>query len=409
MDSITFHDIPRGCAQVVAVDLRAVLLVQPKAADRSRAETLGEVPIGLLPALGRPVVHHIIRRLGRSGVKGISVVSDPAVAAPYFARSAVHEGTSWTTAAPEEFWHAAEEAFLHQTRNGADLVLLMRVGGFAQLELDELIQFHLDQHTRVTAAHNGNEPLDIFLISASRRNDAAFLLRHQLGATRTPAARFAFRGYYNPLQDARDLRQLVVDAFCQKIDITPAGQQIKPGVWVEDGARIMKGARVLAPAFIGARSKICPTVVLTRCACIEHHCYVDFASVVEDSTLLPYTAVGAGLDIAHSVVGFRRLAHLRRNIEVEITDPKLIAMRSPHAGLRALGTAASLATFFPRQILRGLFASSHREPPASIPEAMNAPSQALNNAAAFEEEATEDTDSAKFPANLVVARRYGDQ
>ena len=407
MDTLAFHDFPRGCAQVVTVDLRAVLLVQPKAAERSRAETLGEVPIALLPALGRPVVHHIVSALQRNGVKSVSVVSDPAAAAPHFARAAVHPDASWTTAPREEFWRAAEEVFVQQTQDGADLVLLMRVGGFAELELDDLIQFHLDQNTRVTAVHDGREPLDIFLISASRRNEAAFLLRHQLGATRTPPARFAFRGYYNPLQDARDLRQLVVDAFCQKIGVTPAGKQIKPGVWVEDGARIMKGARVLAPAFIGARSKICATVVLTRGACIEHHCYVDFASVVEDSTLLPYTAIGAGLDITHSVVGFRRLAHLRRNIEVEITDPKLIGMRSPHAGLRALGTAASLATFFPRQILRGLFAPSHREPPASIPEAVNAPSQALNNATAFEEEATEGSD--KFPANLVVARRYGDQ
>jgi hypothetical protein len=136
---------------------------------------------------------------------------------------------------------------------------------------------------------------------------------------------------------------------------------------------------------------------------------VDFASVIEDSTLLPYTAIGAGLDITHSVVGFRRVANLRRNIEVEITDPKLISMRSPNAGLRALGTAASLATFFPRQILRGLLAKSHREPPASIPEAINAAPHALANAAAFEEEAPAEAESAKFPANLVVVRRYGDQ
>jgi len=391
------------------VDLRAVLLVQPNAANHTRAETLGGVPIGLLPALGRSVVHHIARRLARNGVNRISIVSDPATEAPNFAREAVHGDANWTLASPEDFWHAAEEAFIRQTQDGADLVLLMRVGGYPELDIDELIQFHLDQHARVTSVNDGRDPLDVFLISASRRNDAAFLLRHCLSATRTPCSRFIHRRYYNPLQDARDLRQFVLDAFSQKIDVSPAGEQIKPGVWVENGARIMKGARVLAPAFVGARSKICPTAVLTRGACVEHHCHVDFASVIEDSTLLPYTAVGAGLDITHSVVGFRRVAHLRRNIEVEITDPKLISMRSPYAGLRALGAAASLATFFPRQILRGLFASSHREPPASLPEAMNTPSHALNNATALEEEATEETNIAKFPANLAVARRYGDQ
>jgi len=394
---------------VVTVDLRAVLLVQPKTGDHNGAETLGGVPMGLLPALGRPVVHHIARRLARNGINRISIVSDPATAAPHFARDAAHGDASWTIASSEDFWRAAEDAFFRHAQDGADLVLLMRVGGFSELDIDELIQFHLDQHARVTSVSDGREPLDIFMITASRRNDAAFLLRHELAATRTPGSRFTYRGYYNPLQDARDLRQFVLDAFGQRIDVTPAGEQIKPGVWVEQDARIMKGARVLAPAFIGARSKICPTAVLTRGACIEHHCHVDFATVIEDSTLLPYTAVGAGLDITHSVVGFRRLAHLRRNIEVEITDPKLISMRSPYAGLRALGAAASLATYFPRQILRGLFAPSHREPPASLPEAMNTPSHALNNATAFEEEATEEANTVKFPANLVVARRYGDQ
>ncbi len=93
---------------------------------------------------------------------------------------------------------------------------------------------------------------------------------------------------------------------------------MKPGVWVGEGARIHHKARIVAPAFIGAQTKIRASALITRSTVIEHHAEVDCGTVVENSTVLPYTYVGAGLDVMHSVVGFRRLRTWCANVEVEI-------------------------------------------------------------------------------------------
>ena len=160
---------------------------------------------------------------------------------------------------------------------------------------------------------------------------------------------------------------------------------------------------------MGAHSKIRAAVVLTRGAVIEHHSEIDCGTVVENTSVLPFSYVGAGLDLSHSVVGFNRVIHLRRNVAVEINDPRLVGRAPAAAPLRALAAAASLTGFLPRQFLRGLFAPSQREPLTELPAAMKAPSAALQAPAAAElESAVAETDPSKFPANLVVARRYGD-
>ena len=122
----------------------------------------------------------------------------------------------------------------------------------------------------------------------------------------------------------------------EKNAIRPVGKEIKPGVWVGEGARIHRKARVVAPAFIGAHSKIRASALITRGSVIEHHAEVDCGTVVENSTVLPFTYVGAGLDVMHSVVGFRRLSHLLRNVEVEISDDKLVGM-SPASAVSRTG------------------------------------------------------------------------
>ena len=74
------------------------------------------------------------------------------------------------------------------------------------------------------------------------------------------------------------------------------------------------------------------------------------------------------------MVGFRRVAHLKRRVEIEITDPKLVDMASA-APLRALGHAASLVAFLPTHFLWGLFAGPQQE--AGLPAAVQTPSAAL--------------------------------
>jgi len=287
------------------------------------------------------------------------------------------------------------------------VILVLRLGPYLELDYDRLIQFHLDQRNRVTpvCALDGSA-LHSFAISASRRNDAAFLFRHQLAESRTPCSAYVHYGYRNGLANAADVRRLTLDAFAGVAAFDPAGKEIRPGVWVGREVRIARGARILAPAYIGDYSRIRATAVITRGSALEHHVEVDYGAVVEDCNVLPFTYVGAALDMTHAVVGNRRVYHLPRNVEVEIADSKLLDAASEHAPLRVLAGMASLVTFLPRQIVRGIFPAQHREPPASLPAAVNAPSPALKAAAA--REAADESAHSEFP-NLMVARRYGNE
>lgn len=356
------------------MDVRIIMLLG-SASEADAPESFGGVPIPLLDVLGRPMIHRIADRLRRFGFFAVTVIGDAGPQGARFLRRALRADFRWITAPPDSRWQAAQRVFADYAQSGADLVIVMRLGPYAEIDFEQLLQFHLDQNGRVTAVTDPEGgPLGTFVISASRRNDAAFLLRHQLQESRTPFVRYPYTGYANRLAGAADLRQLVVDAFCGRLQITPEGRELKPGVWVCQGARIHRAARLLAPAFIGERAKVRASAVLTRGSVLEHHAEVDCGTIVEDATILPYTRVGAGLDLAHAVVGFRKMTNLRRRVEVEISDPKLVSMASA-APLRVLNSAASLAGFLPVNFVRGLFGRCPAK--ASLPEAAEAPSTAI--------------------------------
>ncbi|MFB3916831.1 MAG: hypothetical protein ACE14M_08880 [Terriglobales bacterium] len=379
------------------MDVRAILLV-----GSDPAESIAGIPIALLEVLGRPVLQRVAERLRGCGITSITAAGDGGAQAARVALRAMRSPVEWVQTPGQPPWRAAQRVFSQYVQAGAELVLLVRLGAFTEIDFEHLIQFHLDRHARVTAVINGGgELLGTFVISASRRNDAAFMLRHRLQAFRTPFTPYPFAGYCNPLATTADLRQLAVDAFEGKTHIVPEGEQIKPGVWVAAGARLHRSARVLAPAFIGERVKLRASTLITRCSVLERHVHVDCGTVVENATVLPYTTLGAGLDVSHAVVGFRRLVHLRRQVEVEIGDPKLIGALTA-APLRALTQAASLANFFPLQFVHGLFGRGPQ--PADLPAAVQAPSPALRSPVAVQ--ASEAAQNKEFPA-LVVARRYG--
>jgi carbonic anhydrase/acetyltransferase-like protein (isoleucine patch superfamily) len=248
--------------------------------------------------------------------------------------------------------------------------------------------------------------LDVVVIDANRRNEAATLFRSRLAKSRTPSSAYLFGGYSNALENVRDLRCLAQDGLLMRCELQPAGTEIKPGVWAGEEVRIHRTARLLAPCFVGARTKVRANAVVTRCSSLEHHAEVDCGTVVEDSSVLPYTYLGTGLDVAHAVVGFQQLAHLKRKTQVEISDPRLVATVSSSAPLRTLQSAAALAGYVPLQFVRGIFKWSRRpERPASgnCPDVL----PALQTSALRSSSSRDETQ--QFSANLAVVRRYGDQ
>ena len=392
------------------MDIRAVVLIGGAASDDApTAETINGVPIADLDVLGFPVVDLVLQRLQQFGISAISTVCDSRCEVPAFSpRSSFYASLQHVDATGDHLWQAAEDIFLKYAEDGADLVLALRIGPYVEVDYEALVQHHLDRHCAVTmAVDSEGVSLELFALSASARTDAAELFKNRMRRMRRECAPFPVAGYVNRLRNAQDLRQLGADGLLARNAIRPHGTEIRPGVWVGQNARIHRKARVTAPAFIGANAKIRASALITRGSIIEHHSEVDCGTVVENSSVLPFTRVGAGLDVMHSVVGFRRLAHLRQNVEVEIADEKFVGMVPLTAVSRLAGSTAALFAFIPMQMFRGMFAPSQRKCATEIPESLEQASAVLENPAL--EVPASGAESSEFPSNLAVARRYGDQ
>lgn len=368
-------------------------------------ETFAGLPLALQSVLGKSVLSRIVQRLQHFGISSIATICDEHVAATLDPASV----RDFNVVVQERgLWRCAESVFNDFVQKGAELVLVLRVGAYAELDYEDFIQFHLEQNGRATVAVDarGNR-IGVVAANASRRNDAAYLFRHNMEEFRVPCKQYVFRGYVNRLITAADLRQLTVDGLLQRNQLQPVGKEIRPGVWAGPRASIHPRARIVAPAYVGERARIRASAVITRFASIEHHAVVDCGTVIENTSVAPYTYIGVGLDVNYAVVGENRIASLRRHVEVEIKDPKLLSTISASAPVRTLRDITSLAAYLPHQIIRGMFSKSSRTMPSDVPTAVNTPSPALKEAALKKSDGS--MDSAEFPSDFVVARRYGNE
>ena len=386
------------------MDIRGILLAN---SEQNVAGTQAlDAPLATLDVAGKSTLQRMAERLQQYGISSVSAVVEatPNSGVRNFGLSS---DVTCVSAAPDRFWRTAESVFNDMAQSGAELVILIRLGAYAEVDFEKQVQFHIDRKERVTRMASDEQMLEIFCISASRRNDAASLFRTQLAHCRSECPVLQHDSYLNSLATARDLRQFAIDILTRQTQTCPAGKEIKPGVWTAPGAMIEKGARVLAPAFVGSLARIRSGVVITRCSSVERHAEVDCGTVVENSTVLPFSYVGAGLDLAHSLAGMGRVVNLHRDVTVTIVDRKLIASMSVASGKRFVTSAAEVLTYLPKLAFQGIFAGNKVEK-ADLHTTLNKTSPALGTAAGFETSACDTETSHKFP-NMVVARRYGHQ
>jgi hypothetical protein len=123
---------------------------------------------------------------------------------------------------------------------------------------------------------------------------------------------------------------------------------------------------------------------------------------------LPSSYVGAGLDVSHVVVGFRRIAHLNREIEIEVHDPRLLAP-VPKAAMWRLAAMAAAAMEFLRRGWgpdRVPVAVPGPELPPQIATEPEAPGASANSEL---QHVAINGQPIQYPNNVAVMRRYGNQ
>jgi NDP-sugar pyrophosphorylase family protein len=389
------------------MDIRAIILVDgrpPLAATPAAEERIAGVPLALCEVLGTSMLDRLLARLKQAGVGSAAVLLNSPPHYPQLLSTQPSEDVSYYDASgSDDLWTAAMAQFETFSRN-ADLILVHRLGPFAEIDYESLIQHHLDSHNRITAVLAADQSaLDCYILRATRRSDAAYLFRSRMT---TIGANFVVSsGYWNPMRTCSDLRMIAMDAFARKNSIRPVGHEIKPGVWVGRGARIHRTARVLAPAYIGASSRIRGSVVLTRGAIVEHHCEVDCGSVLEAVSVLPYTYVGVGLEFINSVVGFSEVVHLGRCASVTVDEPSFVALRRVSALARTIDSAWSLVSYLPAELVRGLFSRPARGVPRTVGETAIAEASPVASVRSGQNEAP----IPAMAAEMISVRRYGNE
>jgi len=233
----------------------------------------------------------------------------------------------------------AADCFANYKREGLGTVLIVRCGSYVELDVAEMFNFHQEQGMSVTRAFSDDAPLDVWIVDPSGLPEHVASLSTLLSAK---PAMYRSQGYVNQLRTAREFRRLVLDSFYSRCRLRPQGSEIKPGIWSCDGARIERSARVVAPAFLGRDVYISAECLITRGSNVESNSRVDFGTAVEDSTILPNSYVGIGLDLSHSIVDVRNLLNLRHNVNLEITDP--VVMRQNTVGGEHRQSPANIET-----------------------------------------------------------------
>ena len=393
------------------MDVRAILLTgipaetgepAPQAAA-STLENFSGIPFVLLPVLGQPLVQRIADRLMQSGIDSVTVLNaaDPCLPLVQEAR---RSDLKWKDISADQVWRAAEDEFHELVQAGAELVIVIRAGAYGEVEVDPLLQFHLDRRNHTTQVLAGDGPLDFFVLSGSRRNDAAFLLRSKLTRMRVSTQPFLTHGYVNRLRTAADVRALVMDSLMLRTRIHPVGEQVRPGIWIGSGARIDRSVRLVAPCYIGPHARVRSRSLITRASSIEHHAVVDCGTVIEASTVLPLSYVGAGLDLMHSIVGSKRIFSVRYSAELEVDDKTLVSELPATSALRTLNHAANLITFLPRQMLQSVFNGRKLRESKVLPECVPAQfdPNAVSRPVAKEHQAL-------TPSVVAGMREYGNQ
>lgn len=271
--------------------------------------------IGSIPVLGGSPLARTAESMKRAGLTGVSMLG-----------TNIWSEKAGLVPSEEQAWlRATNELKIFKEKN-LDAVLITRTGHYIECDWQAFFGQHRKYGDAVSRAFDSEGPLDLWIVDPRRfwaEGDLLTVLRM------TRAAEYAVQGYVNRLTGARDLHRLATDIFSSRCRVGPYATEVRPGLWVAEGAQIARNARIVAPAYLGYGVKISDDCLITRCSTVEANSHVDFGTAIEDSSVLPDTYVGIGLDLSHSIVDGDEILNLRHEVRLRISDPVVVRRHLP--------------------------------------------------------------------------------
>ncbi len=197
---------------------------------------------------------------------------------------------------------------------------------YAETDLLDLFYFHREARQTATRAIDREGPLDLWVVDCKRAQESE--LKNLLTKPATSGNSYFIREYVKRLTHPEDLRQFASDVLRGRCAVRPPGQEIKRGIWIDEGAEVHRRSRIVAPAYIGRASKVMEDTLITRFSNVEKDCCIDYGTVVEDSSILQNTHIGICLDVCHGVANGNKFMSLSRGVVIEISDPAVMRSNS---------------------------------------------------------------------------------
>lgn len=270
-----------------------------------------------LELLGQSVLDRVVGQLSAEGIDPILIFGQDGTS-----NSATNFQSHFSAADQQNLWRRAEDHVTELGLGGEQCALIMRLGSYVELRPTELLQSISESGEAIVRATKDESGLDVWAVDPSRiaeivQSDGAGL-QSLLCAKET--SQYPVDGYVNRLSSPRDVRALVGDALNGRCNLRPVGFEVRPGVWMADGAEIENEARIVAPAYVGKNVTVSRQCLITRGSNIERDSLVDYGTVIEDTSILPNTYVGIGLDVSHSIVDGDTLLNLQHGVVLRVED-----------------------------------------------------------------------------------------
>ena len=271
---------------------------------------------------GQSALERMVVRFRQAGLRSVSVIASSDCLSLYETK----EVRITVPKISEDRGALLKRMLLRDLQRGIDTVLVAEVGAYVEIDLPAALQFHRTIAQPITPIHDAHGCLAYWIVDVPRvLANPDFSLPLDENTLINAPAPWLEHGYVNRLETPRDFRTLVIDSFLGRCSIKPSGREVKPGVWVEGGARVHKTARLVAPCYVGSDARVQAGAVITRCSNLERNCEVGEGSLVFDASLFPHTMVGRGLDISTAIVDRVDFVDLARNVSLHIQDPNLIS------------------------------------------------------------------------------------
>jgi len=147
------------------------------------------------------------------------------------------------------------------------------------------------------------EPEIFNYIPKNRPYDFGFQLWPDLLARKKRIYGYVMKEYWTDVGNIKEYRNGVKGALEGKIRLNIPGKEVRPGIWVGEGAKIEKGAKLFAPCVIGRYCFIGSGACIDSFTTIGDNSYIERGAVIKNSILWEKVKVAKNVHLENCIIG----------------------------------------------------------------------------------------------------------